>query len=144
MELSVLVNYQVGGKFYDGVYAGLMGLSYGSALHTDALNAWTETNTNSPIPRLDISSTSFFTASSTRWLTDASYLTISNINLSYKLPKKYISKLDLSNVRVFAAGENLALFSSRKGLNPAESFNGVNSNTYTPSRMVTFGLGINL
>jgi len=144
LELSVLLNYQIGGKFYDGNYAGLMSVAYGGALHTDALNAWTETNTNSPFPRLDITSTSYFTAASTRWLTDASYLTISNINLSYRLPKKYISKLDLSNVRVFAAGENLALFSSRKGLNPTESFSGTNSSTYTPSRMVTFGLGINL
>lgn len=144
LQLSVLVNYQIGGKFYDSNYAGLMSLSYGKSLHKDALNAWTETNNYSQIPRLDMTSTTFFTAASTRWLTDASYLTISNINLSYKLPKKYISKLDLSNVRVFAAGENLALFSSRKGLNPTESFSGTNSNTYTPSRMVTFGLGINL
>jgi hypothetical protein len=144
LQLSFLVNYQIGGKFYDANYANLMGVSLGGSLHKDALNAWTETNTSSPFPRLDVSSTSFFTAASTRWLIDASYLTISNVNLSYKLPKKYISKLDLSNVRIFAAGENLSLFSKRKGLNPTESFNGTNSNTYTPSRTVTFGLSVNL
>lgn len=144
LQFSVLVNYQVGGKFYDGQYAGLMGVSLGGSLHRDALNAWTETNTSSSIPRLDISSTSLFTAASTRWLIDASYLAISNVNLSYRLPQKYISKLDLSNVRVFASGENLGIYSKRKGLNPLESFNGINSTLYTPSRMVTFGLGVNL
>ncbi len=144
LQLSFLINYQIGGKFYDNIYAGLMGVSFGGALHKDALNAWTETNTSSPFPRLDVTSTSFFTAQSSRWLVDASYLSISNVNLSYKLPKKYISKLDLSNVRIFASGENLALFSKRKGLNPSESFNGTNSTTYTPSRTVTFGLSVNL
>jgi TonB-linked SusC/RagA family outer membrane protein len=141
-QLSFLVNYQVGGKFYDSQYAGLMGVAYGRSLHKDALNAWTETNTDSPFPRLDISSSALFTSQSNRWLIDASYLTISNVNFTYKLPKKYISKLDLSNVRVFASGENLALFSKRKGLNPSESFNGTNSTTYTPSRIVTFGLSV--
>ena len=144
LQLSFLVNYQVGGKFYDSNYAGLMGVSYGGSLHKDALNAWTETNTESPFPRLDISSSGLFTSQSNRWLIDASYLTISNVNFSYKLPKKYISKVDLSNVRVFASGENLALFSKRKGLNPSESFNGLNSTTYTPSRTITFGLSVNL
>lgn len=144
LQFSFLVNYQIGGKFYDGQYAGLMGINFGSALHKDALNAWTETNTSSPFPRLDVTSTSFFTAQSNRWLIDASYLTFSNVNLSYRIPKKYLSKLDISGARIFTSGENLALFSKRKGLNPTESFSGVNSTSYTPSRVVTFGLSVNL
>ena len=144
LQLSVLINYQIGGKYYDNNYASLMGVSFGGALHKDALNAWTENNRSSPFPRLDVTSTSFFTAASNRWLIDASYLAVSNVNLSYKIPQKFISKLDLSSVRVFAAGENLALFSKRIGLNPSENFNGTNSTTYTPSRTITFGLSVNL
>jgi len=142
-SFGFLINYQVGGKFYDGNYAGLMGVNYGSALHKDALKAWTETNTTSTIPRLDISSTSFFTAQSTRWLVDASYISFSNASLAYRLPKDLIRKIDLSNMRVYAAGENLGIISKRKGMNPAESFNGTNSSTYLPSRTITFGLGVN-
>ncbi|KHJ37015.1 TonB-dependent receptor SusC [Pedobacter glucosidilyticus] len=146
LSLSVLINYQIGGKFYDGEYASLMGTTanYGRALHRDALNAWTETNTSSPIPRLDVTSSSFFTAQSSRWLVDASYLAISNVNLSYRIPIKFVNKLDLSNVRVFASGENLALFSHRKGMNPTEAFTGVNSTTFTPARSIIFGLSVNL
>ncbi|WP_411275298.1 SusC/RagA family TonB-linked outer membrane protein [Daejeonella sp.] len=144
LQLSFLVNYQIGGKFYDGQYANLMGVNFGSALHKDALNAWTETNTSSKHPRLDVTSTSFFTAQSTRWLIDASYLTFSNVNMSYRIPKKYLDRLDISGARLFTSGENLALFSKRKGLNPTESFAGVNSTSYTPSRTVTFGLSVNL
>ncbi len=144
-QVSFLINYQIGGRFYDAQYAGLMGIgSYGKSLHKDVLNSWTETNTSAPNPRLDVTSSGFFNAQSSRWLVDASYLQISNVNFSYRLPKKLISKLDLSNVRVFASGENLALFANRQGLNPTEAFTGVNSTTYTPSRTVVFGLGVNL
>ncbi|MGB4397973.1 MAG: TonB-dependent receptor [Daejeonella sp.] len=144
LQLSFLVNYQIGGKFYDGQYADLMGVNFGAALHRDALNAWTETNTSSPFPRLDVTSTSFFTAQSTRWLIDASYLALSNVNMSYRIPQKYLNRLDISGARLYTSGENLALFSKRKGLNPTESFAGTNSTSYTPSRTVTFGLSVNL
>jgi hypothetical protein len=40
IAISFLLNYQVGGKFYDGNYAGLMGVSFGGAMHTDVLKAW--------------------------------------------------------------------------------------------------------
>jgi TonB-linked SusC/RagA family outer membrane protein len=142
-SFSFLINYQVGGKFYDGNYAGLMSVRYGSSLHKDALNSWTETNTNSNIPRLDVGSTSFLNAQSTRWLVDASYVSFTNASFSYRLPQNLVRKIDLKNVRLFTAGENLGIISKRKGLNPAESFNGTNSNTYLPSRTITFGLGVN-
>ena len=144
LQLSFLVNYQIGGKFYDSVYQRLLGVSYGGSLHKDALNSWTEANTTSTIPRLDIRRTSVFNGESNRFLIDASYISLTNVNLAYRLPKKLISKLDLSGVRIFMAGENLGLASKRRGLNPVESFNGLNNNTYLPSRTITFGLGVNL
>ncbi|WP_443937138.1 SusC/RagA family TonB-linked outer membrane protein [Pedobacter sp. MW01-1-1] len=141
LSLSVLVNYQIGGKFYDSVYAGLMTpSSYGSSLHKDLLNAWTPSNTTSSIPRVDYGNYTNINAASTRWLVDASYLAIRNINLSYSLPQDWLKKIDVSNARVFATGENLHLFSERKGLNPSESFDGTNSNLYPQARMFSIGL----
>lgn len=144
LSLSFLVNYQIGGDFYDSVYQGLMSLSYGSALHTDALKAWTTTNTTSDIPRLDVGNTANINATSTRWLVDASYLSLSNVNLSYKLPKKLLGKIDVSGARIFATGENLFLLSARKGLDPRQSFDGLNGNTYLPSRIFSFGINLSL
>jgi len=145
LSLSFLVNYQIGGKFYDGNYAGLMSTtSYGSALHVDLLKAWTQTNTTSNIPRADYGNSTNINAASTRWLTSASYLAIRNVNLSYTLPKNLLKKVDVSNARVFITGENLHLFSSRKGLNPSESFDGTNTTTYPQARILSVGLNITL
>nr|WP_276898208.1 SusC/RagA family TonB-linked outer membrane protein [Pedobacter kyonggii] len=141
LSLSVLINYQIGGKFYDGNYQGLMSTgSYGSALHKDLLGAWTQTNTTSSIPRADYGNSVNINATSTRWLIDASYLAIRNVNLSYSLPQNWLKKIDVSNARLFVTGENLHLFSKRKGLNPSESFDGTNANVYPQARILSVGL----
>ena len=142
LSLSTLLNYQVGGKFYDGNYAGLMGFRYGSSLHADALKAWKAPGDITDVPRLDNANTAQLNAASDRWLIDASYLNLRNVTLNYRLPKAWTNKLKVDQARVFAGGENLAVFSKRKGMNPAESFNGTNSAVYTPNRLFNAGFNI--
>ena len=141
-SLFALLNYQVGGKFYDGNYAGLMSFRYGSSIHTDVLNAWKKPGDITNVPRIDDVNTGDLNAASDRWLIDASYLSVRNVTLSYTLPKASIAKLGLDQARVFVGGENLYVFSKRTGLNPAESFNGTNSPVYTPNRLVNAGFNI--
>lgn len=141
-SLSFLVNYQVGGKFFDGNYAGLMSTTYGRTLHTDNLKVWKKPGDVADIPRLDINQTANFNSQSDRWLIDASYLNIRNVTFTYKLPSAQAEKLGLTQARFFVGGENLQIFSKRKGLNPAESFNGTNSAVYTPNRLINMGINV--
>lgn len=141
--LSFLLNYQVGGKFYDGNYAGLMALaSYGKSLHVDLLDAWKAPGDITDVPRLDINRSSDFNAASNRWLIDASYLSLRNATAYYNLPTSLLTRLKFDVIRVFISGENIFILSKRKGLNPMETFNGTNSPVYTPNRVLS--LGINL
>jgi TonB-linked SusC/RagA family outer membrane protein len=144
ISINFLLNYQVGGRFYDGNYAGLMGVGFGNALHTDALKAWKKPGDITDVPRLDINQTNArFNAASDRWLIDASYINLRNVTFTYNLPKELTNKLKLENARVFVGGENLYISSKRQGLNPAESFNGTNSPVYTPNRLINFGFNTN-
>lgn len=143
ISLSVLLNYQIGGKFYDGTYQSLMSYgSYGGSLHVDALNSWQQVGDQVSIPRLDVGRSGNYNATSTRFLIDASYLNMRSATLAYTLPSNLVSKAGISNARVYASGENLFLISKRKGLDPTESFTGTNSNNYTPSRIISFGLNV--
>ncbi|PRD46435.1 SusC/RagA family TonB-linked outer membrane protein [Sphingobacterium haloxyli] len=140
--MSFLLNYQIGGKMYDSQYAGLMSTnSFGKSYHIDALKAWTTDNTTSGIPRLDQSNSANINAASDRWLIDASYFSIRNVNVSYNLPSNWLNAIDMSSARVFLTGENLALFTKRRGMNPTEGFDGTNNTTYLPTRI--FSVGIN-
>lgn len=142
--LSFLINYQVGGKFYDANYAGLLAFSYGRALHVDNLRAWKKPGDVTDIPRLDANSTGLFNSQSDRFLIDASYLNIRNVTLSYKLPKSLLDRIGFEQTRIYIGGENLHIFTKRKGMNPAESFNGTNSPVYVPNRLINAGINFTL
>lgn len=144
-QFSFLVNYSVGGKVYDSSYASLMSYSasnYGRALHVDALNAWKNPGDNMNIPRLDVVASSNNNVTSSRWLIDASYLSLRTATFSYTLPKEWVSKIDMKNARIYVSGENLFLLSKRKGMDPSYAYTGVTSNNYSPTRTVSIGLNV--
>jgi TonB-linked SusC/RagA family outer membrane protein len=144
--LGVNFTYSIGGKGYDFTYASMMtnpvsGIT-GTSIHKDVLKAWTTENNISDIPRWQYGDANVG-AYSSRFLTDASYLTLQNINLGYNLPKNFVRKLALSNVRIYASGENLYYWSKRKGFDPRTSFKGTASQTeYSPTRTISGGINI--
>lgn len=142
-QFSFMMNYQVGGKIYDQSYASLMSSgNYGAAFHTDIFNSWRSVGDVTDVPRLDVGSSANNNGQSDRWLIDASYLSVRSASLSYTLPKSFISKVDLKNARVYVSGENLHIFSKRKGLDPSYAYNGVSSNAYAPTRTISLGLNV--
>lgn len=149
-DLSVTMNYSIGGKAMDYGYQALMGNpssgNTGFSLHKDVLKAWSETNTGSQIPRFQYAVKDNDTScngTSDRFLTNASTLTLQNINIGYTLPKQLIAKLGLTNVRVYASGENLCYLSKRKGFDPRSSFWGSSSeSSYAQVRTFTGGITV--
>lgn len=145
-DLSLAFNYQIGGKVYDSGYAQLMGTPYDSSkggnIHSDMLNAWSPENPDSDIPR-NMFGQQYSNATSDRFITDASYLSLENINFGYTLPTKLVRKAYLSKVRVYLACDNIWVWSKRQGLDPRQSFTGGNNNTYyAPIRTISGGLTV--
>lgn len=145
-DLSVGFNYSIGGKAYDNMYALLMTNPYegytGYSLHKDLYNAWSESNTDSDIPRFYFGDSTAASQSS-RFLTDASYLTLRNINLGYTLPKSLVSKLGLTSIRIYGTATNLCYWSKRKGFDPRGAFDGnISANTYSPMKSISGGINI--
>lgn len=55
----------------------------------------------------------------TRYLQNAAYLRLQNIQLGYSFPKSIISKLHLQKLRIYLSGENLLTFSKLpNGIDP--------------------------
>jgi len=145
-DLSLAFNYQIGGKVYDSSYASLMASPYsslkGGNIHADILNAWTPENPTSDTPRFFYGDQTS-TQTSDRFITDASYLSLENINFGYTLPTKLVRKAYLQKVRVYLACENIWVWSKRQGLDPRQSFTGGSNNTYyAPIRTISGGLTV--
>ena len=151
ISLSMQFSYQLGGKIYDFTYVSLMTPNSvpNSAFHKDILDRWNTPGQNTHIPRLDDGTTaaSLQGARSTRWLISSDMLEFTNFNLSYDLPQKYSQKLGVHFLRIYVAGNNIYMFSKRKGMNANYSPNSGydnNGNRYSPARTITLGLNINL
>jgi len=141
-EVSALVTYSMGGKMYDSNWAGLMHPgSFGTAWSTDIFNRWQKQGDVTNVPRLQNSYTAA-TAASSRYLTNASYVSLRNVTLSYRLPVSISNKLDMSALNVFVTGDNLGLISKRKGMDPQQSFSGTADFTYVPSRIISIGVNL--
>ncbi len=141
-ELSALVTYSLGGDFYDSNWASLMHTgAFGSHWSSDILNRWQKKGDITDVPRLQNNYTAA-TAASSRYLIDASYLSLRNVTLSYRIPVSISQKLDMSALNVFVSGDNLGLLCKRKGMDPQQSFAGTADFTYVPSRIVSVGLNL--
>jgi len=147
-DLSVAFSYQIGGKILDSQYAELMdiGNSNANGWSTDILRAWTPENTNTDVPRLEYLNQYLTPSFSDRFLTDASYISLRNVNLGYTLDKSYLDKTKvIKGLRVFVSGDNLWLTSKRKGLDPRTNLTGTNNCAlYSAIRTVIAGVSINL
>ena len=142
-DLSVDFAFQLGGQVYDSDYASLMAsptsTSRGSNIHADALKAWTSEN-NSNIPRFQFDD-SYSAATSDRFLTDASYLSLNNINFGYTFDKMLTKKIGVERLRLYVAADNIWVWSKRQGLDPRQSITGgATASYYAPIRTISGGV----
>lgn len=143
-DFGFVMTYSLGGYYNESGYSSLMssGPSNGANLHRDLFGAWQKPGDITDIPLMDVGRTAQNGAMSTRWLKKASYLNISSINISYRLPQSLISQAGIKRARVFASAENLYFWSARKGFNPVGGgLTSVSaSSAYTHGRTINFGV----
>ncbi|MCK7554935.1 hypothetical protein MKQ70_07920 [Chitinophaga sedimenti] len=74
---------------------------------------------------------------------NASFFRLKNINLAYSLPAQLLSKVRLSNARVFFNGTNLLTFSQYKIADPEVNNYGTRGWETPIGKVYTFGLDLN-
>lgn len=100
---------------------------------------WSWDNRNGSWPRLGGPAGNNQTQSSF-WLDDMSFLRLKNIQLGYSIPNKLISKLGVTDLRIVATAENLATFTSFRGLDPEKQ--GDSNDVYPINK--SYSIAINL
>lgn len=145
LDLSISTYGAAGFKAVDFVDLTLHS-SYGALNKSvDLLNAWTPENTNTNLPRVAYKSNGSITNDmfSQRFLQNASYLKIANIELGYNVPDKWFGSY-VNGVRIYVSGQNLATLSKYKGYNvdfAGGTFTpGYNYASYPTPRTIMFGV----
>lgn len=142
-SLSSMFTYQLGGKTYDSNYAALMSsYTQGGAWSTDILNRWTTPGQITDVPAINSATYTNSNAASTRWLVDSDYITLRQATIGYDFATENLTPYGINSLKLMVSGENLWSKTARKGLEPAQTFNGTTSNRYTPARIITIGFNI--
>jgi TonB-linked SusC/RagA family outer membrane protein len=90
---------------------------------------WTPENQTTNFPRYTMSDPNGNGRASNIWVHDASYVRLQNLVLGYSLPRNLVTKLGLSNLRVFASVQNVFTITEYPFLEPEVISNEVGRST---------------
>ena len=102
-------------------------------------------NLNGYYPRPDFTSNKNHQVQ-TRYLQDASYIRLKNLQIGYTLPKQWINKLHINRCRVYVSGDNLWTGTSLASMFDPETLaagDWGSGKTYPLSKVISFGLNVN-
>ncbi len=125
---------------------GFLG-AYGSAVWKTTLDYWSPENTNAYWPR------PYATGEigknqqvQTRFLQNAAYMRLKNIQLGYTFPKALVNRMGIEKVRIFATGENLLTFTKLNDNFDPETIGGSwgSGKVYPILKSLSFGINLQL
>lgn len=102
-------------------------------------------NTNAYYPRVAFNGGKN-TKKQTRYLQNAAYIRVKNIQLGYTLPRDITSMIGLTGVRVYVSGDNLLTFTSMSDIFDPEALGGLWGNSgklYPLQKVISLGVNVN-
>ncbi|MFD0836726.1 SusC/RagA family TonB-linked outer membrane protein [Mariniflexile aquimaris] len=142
-DMSFFFQGSGGNKVFNGMYRNLMIMQYVNH-HTDALNYWTPTNTDTNVPRPIIGDPNANARDSDRFIENGDYIKLQNMEIGYNIPLG--NKNVIQNARVYVNGQNLFIISKYRGYDADFSYNdglfsrGYDGGSFPNPR--TFSLGV--
>lgn len=141
VDFSFLTTFSIGGKVYDSLYASTMDVQYvGTTWNKNALRRWQKPGDITDVPAVKFNSGNLSTDA---YLIDASYFAIKSLQIGYTLPAKWAKAVKMHSLRIYATADNLAMFNKLPGMNVQYNFTGGSNYTYTPMRVIAFGVDVN-
>ena len=154
LDFAATFAFQCGGKFFSNEYALNL---YNNQKLAGALsaemkgNTWTPDNTGAKFPMQMYGTTYTNGAEIGSWmytdmsLFDASYLSVKNITVGYNFPQKWMDKIGIGGIRVYASLDNMWLITSKSGIDPRQSLvGGMEVGAMGYPQMRTCSLGVNI
>lgn len=155
-DFSFMLYYSLGGHLADHMYKESLILRQGFSISSDFIkNRWKQPGDETDVPRLTVDGTSTYNGEamySSRFIYKNDYMRLRNITFGYNVPRAFLSKLGMTNVRLYVTGDNLLTFGKAKqrGTDPemdlsGDAYNGSDKNGSISSRMsLTGGIQITL
>lgn len=125
--VDAVVREQVGKAFYNG-----------GGVVENYLDRWTPENPNAQYPRLSMKDTQKNWETSSFWMQNASYLKMRNIQLGYTIPKSFLYKSGVSNLRLYFSADNLFTITGFDNVDPEAPY----GSYYPLTKNYSFGINL--
>lgn len=110
------------------------------------LDRWIGEGTSNKMPRLTMENKNSNWRSSDLYVKNGSFLRLRNLQLGYSLPKQWLQKAMISNLRLYVNAENLFTITSYKGFDPEISSGGtslgIDRGVYPQPRTISIGANL--
>ncbi|VBB48379.1 conserved exported hypothetical protein [uncultured Paludibacter sp.] len=140
-DVTAMFQGTQGNKAYNDGKRRLEGTGYEFTLGTQMRDVWTSSNPNGSIPNPNNSSNSFV---SSRFIEDASYLRLKNLQIGYTLPSNVARQIFMERCRFYLTATNLLTFTKYSGYDPEIGSRGVDYLNYPTARVVTLGVNFDI
>ncbi len=120
-DASLFIQGVQGNDIYNGTKVLTQGMMRLFNQDKDVLNAWSETNKNTDIPRAVSGDPNHNTRTSDRFVEDGSYMRIKNLTIGYNFSENMLSKVfkgAFSGCRLYVTAQNLLTFTNYSGYDP--------------------------
>jgi TonB-dependent starch-binding outer membrane protein SusC len=147
-SLDVFLQFVQGVDVYNNTLQFTTNPAANWGMTTEMRRRWKQPGDITDIPK-PLTNNGLNGSDNSRYLSDASYMRLKNITLSYNLPSSLVSKIKLRSARIYATGQNLLTFTKYNGADPEVStFGNVSTSqgtdflTYPQSKVYQFGINI--
>ena len=114
-DLAILFTFQSGNKSVNlNRYFRERNPSSGG-VNAKVLQRWQKAGDITDVPRLTSVGNNYTIDQNSRYLEDASFLRLKELTIGYNLPKSLLSRINLTNARLYFVGTNLKLWSKYTG-----------------------------
>lgn len=151
-DFSMYIYGVLGQDILSYSYANLISVKspsdgYQNSLSDYMKNAWSETNPSTVYPRLTRKDSNHNTRVSDAYIKNGDFLRISNIQVGYTFPKRWVEKLRMESLRVYASIENVGTITGYKYGDPEVGDasvlkTGFDAGRYPFPRTYAFGLSV--
>ncbi|HNX79284.1 MAG TPA: TonB-dependent receptor [Prolixibacteraceae bacterium] len=145
-DLSLMFRYSGGNYVMNRTRMDMLNLKFQNN-STEILGRWQSVDKPGDgwTPRLWYAGETFVNLTdntSTRWVEKGDFVKLQNVVLGYSVPKSLLRKIGIQNLRVFAQGQDLLMFTKYTGIDPEMESGGVDYNGTPRQKVVTFGINL--
>jgi len=149
LELRAFFQFVQGNDVYNGVRTYSEAYFFDN-METRVLDRWQEPGDQTDVPRAEYANPDVQKESSYK-VEDGSFIRLKTLSVSYQLPKKWLDRIGMRSVRLYASGQNLITWTDYSGPDPEVNYAGTSNTiigtdfyTYPLARSWSFGVNIGL